>query len=221
MTERSLILLFIKAPTSGAVKTRLAADIGAEAAAELSRCFILDMVESLARTGEQVRVCYTPPEDQGSVSQLLPGMELRAQEGADLGERMERAFQQAFSEGYTRALLVGSDIPDLPPALFQAALAELSRNDLVLGPAADGGYYLMGLTRTGFRRELFRAIPWSTPVVRELTLQAAERNSLTTFLLQEWHDVDTLQDLRVLASRNRKSSFTGRTMAYLKKGGRW
>src|SRR5512143_2826443 len=118
MNERihsdQVVILFIKAPLPGSVKSRLATGLGPDVAADLYRRLILDSVDTLAATGYSVRIHYSPPEAKGLVAELL-GQErpLLAQVGADLGEKMENAFYDAFSAGYERAILVGSDIPEL------------------------------------------------------------------------------------------------------------
>ena len=219
-----LVLLFLKAPVRGTVKTRLASAIGAEAALELFRCFILDTAESVTRAGLPLRICFTPASEINKVADLLPpqSYNLMPQEGKDLGERMENAFRRAFAEGCCRAVLLGSDIPDLPADIIGEALAALLSVDLVLGPARDGGYYLIGMTGPRVCQDLFRGIPWSSPSVFRLTLQKAQAAGLKVHLLPDWNDVDSVEDLRDLVSRNRDTAFkTSRTMAYLKKGGRF
>lgn len=220
MNEGSLVLLFLKAPVSGAVKTRLARDIGNEAALELYRRFILDAVDGLTQAGHRIRLCYAPAEARDAIRSLLPAQrDLLPQEGGDLGERMENAFRTAFAGGFTRVLLLGSDIPDLPPAIIEEGFTSLLTNDLVLGPASDGGYYLVGSTPEGFLPDLFHDIPWSTDSVLRLSVKAAATAGRTLHLLPSWQDVDSAADLKDLARRNRDSAFGGsRTMEYLRKG---
>jgi hypothetical protein len=220
MNEHTIVMVFLKAPVLDTVKTRLAAALGSSAALDLFRCFILDTVESLTRIRLHVRICYTPAREKDAVAALLPLQnDLVPQEGKDLGERMENAFRRAFSEGFTRAVLLGSDIPDLPRGIVEDACTSLSTAAVVLGPATDGGYYLIGSTCSGFCPDLFRGVPWSTPDVLAVTLEKANAAGLKVHLLPQWNDVDSVEDLKELVDRNRHTAFNAsRTIAYLKKG---
>lgn len=218
MHDKSIVLLFIKAPVKGRVKSRLAAAIGDDAALELYKNFVSDVVEMLKDTGHSFRICFYPASAGASVSRWLGhGHQYMPQDGNDLGERMERGFSRVFSEGFTRAVLIGSDIPDLKKSVISKALDSLEKSDAALGPAADGGYYLIGFNRNSFRKELFRGIPWSTRKVFEETVNMMRTKSLTIHFLPEWEDVDSLADLKSLFERNRQGGFLeSRTMAYLK-----
>jgi uncharacterized protein len=118
------------------------------------------------------------------------------QVGDDLGARMNHACETLFACGYHRVLIIGTDAPTLPLPHFQQALSLLDNHDLVLGPALDGGYYLIALTRVV--PELFSGIPWSTDQVLTLTQAKAATLGLQTALLEPWRDVDTLADLQAL-----------------------
>jgi hypothetical protein len=138
------------------------------------------------------------------------------QHGEDLGERMEHAFRQAFSEGFGKAVLVGSDIPDLKAPVMQQAFNCLRSTDAVLGPAADGGYYLIGFRRDSFLPAAFKGITWSTDSVFEKTRETLESTGLTVSLLPELSDMDSALDLESFFLRNSKSGFrASRTMKYL------
>jgi glycosyltransferase A (GT-A) superfamily protein (DUF2064 family) len=131
---------------------------------------------------------------------------------------MERAFGQIFSEGFTSAVLIGSDIPDLTPAVFHEALESLKTNDVVMGPAADGGYYLIGFNKSAFLPYIFHGIAWGTNTVFREAMSILHGASLRVHLVPEWQDVDTLDDLKSLFERNRDTIFDkSRTMAYLVK----
>lgn len=217
MPDNPLILLFVKAPLRGQVKSRLAAVLGQDAALELYRNFVLDILASIETSGIPFRICYHPPDGGETVKKWLGGhLQYMAQEGNDLGERMERAFRRAFSEGATRAVLIGSDIPDLPPKLLNDSLASLSENGAVIGPAQDGGYYLIGFRSETFFPDIFHGIAWGTDTVFRKTLQIFERAHQKVFLLPAWRDMDTLEDLKDLMDRNGNGGFSdSRTMYYL------
>jgi hypothetical protein len=119
-----------------------------------------------------------------------PAVDVIAQRGADLGERMACTFEDVFRLGAESVVVIGSDLPDLPVRLVEGAFAALRRRQdgVVLGPAADGGYYLIGMNR--LHRSLFREIDWSTGDVLAQTLEAARARSLDVRLLDIWRDVD-------------------------------
>ena len=190
-----LLLVFLKAPRPGQVKTRLAADIGDDAAARVYR----DLAERvLAQTApvehEYGRLVFFAPEGaRAEVAQWLPDETLVAQEGADLGRRMDTAFAAAFAHGASRAALIGTDVPRLSRAHVREALAALDRCPVVLGPATDGGYYLVGLRQR--QPDLFRDVAWGTSSVCTATLDRAARLGLAVHLLPPLRDVDTAADL--------------------------
>ena len=217
MSEKPIVLLFIKAPIKGQVKSRLAADVGEETTLELYKNFVLDIVETVETSGYPFRICFYPSGGEEIVSDWLGRQYLYlAQEGDDLGLRMGNAFRRIFLEGFTSALLIGSDIPDLPSAVIQSAFESLKKNDVVIGPAADGGYYLIGFNNNSFLPRIFQGIAWGTNTVFLKTLDILKGASLRVHLAPEWKDVDTLGDLRDLYERNRDTAFDkSRTMTYL------
>jgi len=217
MADRPLIILFVKAPSQGQVKSRLASGLGEDAALELYRNFGLDILDTLEQTGIPVRISYHPPASGQAVAGWLgPGRQYLPQKGMDMGERMENAFIQAFSDGFSRAVLIGSDIPDLPAPLLNEAMSALLAYDAVIGPARDGGYYLIGSRNDTFSPEVFSGIAWSTGAVIEQTMSAFARAGRRIHVLPAWQDVDTLQDLKDLAARGRRSAFrSSRTMSFL------
>jgi rSAM/selenodomain-associated transferase 1 len=217
MSGNAMVLLFIKAPVRGRVKSRLAAAIGDDAALQLYRHFILDVIGMLTRTAAPFRICCYPPEAMESVAHWLgPRYRYLPQEGNDLGDRMNRAFERIFSEGFDRAVLIGSDIPDLKESVIAEAFDALDRCDAVLGPASDGGYYLVGFNRNAFLPDLFRGFAWSTPEVFQNSMTILRKALLRVHLLPVWSDVDTVEDLNKLIARNEHSGFKkSGTMTYL------
>ncbi len=217
MHSDRLCILFIKAPLPGTVKSRLAAAIGSEAAADLYRMLVLDAVDMLAGTGHDVRIYYAPPEASILVAEMLGrDRPLLPQSGNDLGEKMENALRDAFSLGCDRAILVGSDIPELSAAIIDQAFAALERNDTVLGPASDGGYYLIGFRKNSLLPDVFRGIAWSTPSVFEETMKVMHSKSLRVHVLPGLHDVDTAADLKEFWERSRQAGrMSSRVLKYL------
>src|SRR5688500_2470420 len=140
-----VLAIFLKQPTPGTVKTRLIPWLGPDAAAELHRILAEDVVtRTRPLEGELERLCsFTPPESRAGMEAWLPGLAWVAQEGEDLGARMSAAFDAALARGARRAVLIGTDVPALSIDHVRTALGSLECHDLVLGPAHDGGYYLI------------------------------------------------------------------------------
>lgn len=194
MSDR--LLVFVKAPRPGAVKTRLGAVLGDDGAAQLYRALAEEEIRRTApRAGEYERTLLFAPEDaRAEIERWLPGMALEAQEGADLGARMSRAFASAFAGGARRVAIVGTDVPACGREHVAEALAALDGHDLVLGPTLDGGYYLIALDRP--RPALFLSIPWSTPSVLPATAERASVLGLGVRMLDPLPDIDTIGDVK-------------------------
>lgn len=191
-----VLAVFLKQPRPGAVKTRLIPGLGAAGAAELYRVLAEDVVRrTRPLPGDYERLFFfTPAEARAEMEAWLPGETWIAQEGPDLGARMSAAFDEAFRRGARRAAIIGSDVPGLSRDDVRGALASLEDHDLVLGPARDGGYYLIGLERP--RPGLFPGIAWGTPSVFAATLERAAALGLTVRALDARRDIDTLEDVR-------------------------
>ncbi len=189
---RPRVVIFAKAPEPGRVKTRLTPILRAGEAAELHEALLLDTLEVVGSCADAV-VAFTPASGRRALERLL-GREARLlpQGPGDLGDRLARVFEQ-LTGGGGPVLAVGSDCPGLTVGRIQAAAAALGRADVVLGPALDGGYYLIGLRRP--RPELFTGVAWSTPTVLEDTRRAATDAGLRVELLEPARDLDTPADL--------------------------
>ncbi len=198
-------MVFLKAPRKGTVKTRLARDVGDETATRLYRGFVLDVLDLLGNDGtREVAICHHPPDASDEIRKWLgPAYAYRPQNGGDLGQRMCAAFREAFADGFDQALLLGTDLPDLPPEVVDSADNALRSADAVLGPSQDGGYYLIGFNRNGFEPAVFREIPWSTDAVFRLTERILTRRGRRLRVLPVRQDVDDLADLRDLTDRLR------------------
>jgi len=197
----SALAIFAKAPIVGQVKTRLCPPLSPEEAKELYQCFLLDTVNRAARLfGVQVCLAFTPVESEGLLRAFLSRPLLYfPQRGDSLGEREANVFADLLQKGFSRVVLIGSDIPTLPLAHLQEAFALLAnpRHDVVLGPSEDGGYYLIGAR--AFHPCLFESIVWSTPTVLAETLAQARREGLNVAQVPAWYDVDSEVDLARLA----------------------
>jgi len=195
------VLLFSKFPEPGMVKTRLGQKVGLENAAALQKAFIQDELRMLAEIGADVTMCCDPGRPLADYESLF-GHEIRyrPQQGADLGARMLHALHLALQENES-AVLIGSDLPDLPGPHLTKAFDTLRAAQVCLGPATDGGFYLLGL-REPLPAGIFREVAWSGPQVLQTTLANCAARNLSTHLLPIWPDVDTLEDLTAYATRN-------------------
>ena len=192
------LLFFIKNPEKGKVKTRLASVIGDEMAVRLYRRFLFEMLSTLNRGTFLFYLCFYPGDSLNDLKDWLGDHYLYApQRGENLGERMKNGFTEAFSMNFKRVVLIGSDIPDLPLEFIEEAFTALRNHDTVIGPAVDGGYYLIGFRCDAFSPKVFEGIPWSTKTVFENTMKVLEKERLTVHTLQLLRDIDTIEDLRI------------------------
>ena len=188
------LAVFVKEPRPGAVKTRLAAAIGAERAAALYRALAeAEIAATSPGAGEYERLFFFEGA-RDALQRWLPAAPLIAQVEGGLGARMAAAFAEAFARGARRVALIGTDVPWLGRGTVLEALRQLDAHDVVPGPAEDGGYFLIALGRP--LPALFEAIAWSTPTVLADTLARAAALGLRVHRLASMPDVDTLDDVR-------------------------
>jgi uncharacterized protein len=212
------LVVMAKAPRVGAVKTRLVPPLSGEQAAALNRCFLQDITRKIAAIHAESAVhgfvAYTPVGEESAFDGLLPAtFRLILQRGADLTERLIHIAEDLFAAGYSAVCLMNSDTPTLPPSVLNESVAAISSSDerVVLGPAEDGGYYLIGLKRSN--RRLFEDIPWSTGVVLAKTLERAAESGLKVELLPAWYDVDDEPSLLRLIGELKDGEVVAREMA--------
>jgi uncharacterized protein len=207
----ALLIIFAKEPRPGLVKTRLSPPLSPEETSQLYHSFLQDIMEEMARVPQvRLAIAFSPPGARGFFQNLSPpGTELFPQEGADLGERMARAFARGFAAGFSPIVLRGGDVPDLPAALVSEATKVLAagRAQVALGPAPDGGYHLIGLRRP--QPSLFHGPAWSSSTVLSDTMSLARQLGLTIHLLPPWPDIDTYDDLRTFLQRDRPAPQPG------------
>lgn len=198
------LIVFAREPLRGKVKTRLAASLGDQIAAEHYEIMLQDVLKTARQLSDLETVVFWDCEEEA-----LPFLaeryrcSSRHQIPGDLGQRMQGAFEEMFKDGFMLCCIIGSDAPDLPAAYILQAyrLLEAPQADVVLGPSLDGGYYLLGLRQVW--EQLFVNISWSTAEVLEQSVAAAQGSGLTTALLPEWQDIDTLEDLHAFQARSR------------------
>jgi uncharacterized protein len=212
LTPHAALVIFAKAPIPGEVKTRLCPPLTPDEAATLHGSFVLDMLErtTLAVAKLQLplhRYLACAPSSELVFFKIMEerqGVRLLDQAGEDLGQRMHRTSVDVFAKGYKQVIIVGTDVPTLPMSVYQEALAILGRSDVALGPALDGGYYLIGLTQPA--EQLFTGVPWSTDQVLAVTQQQAKTLGLSVELTTAWRDVDTIADLQALMTECREDT---------------
>ena len=203
---RRAILLFVKYPEPGKVKTRLAATLGAEMAADIYRRLVAAVVAGLP-DGDDLIVVFDPPERRAQVEEWLQSLlaerraDFTAQAAGDLGVRLERAFADAFDQGFGKVAVIGSDCIELTPATFSETWQALEAHDAVLGPSTDGGYYLLALRQPC--AALFHGVAWSTDAVRAQTRARAQAAGLAVHELAALPDIDTEADWRRAAEKLR------------------
>jgi hypothetical protein len=207
------VAIICKTPSPGQSKTRLSPPLRPDECAAISRCFIRDLsntVASLVRSGDVAgHAVYTPPGSEAALRELLPdhfGLTLQGE--GDLGARLLKGTIDLLKIGHAGAILINSDSPTLPAAILRQAVDALRQGDnVVLSPALDGGYTLVGLSRPHAR--LFEDIPWSTSEVYRLTLQRASEIRLPVVNVPGWYDVDDAASFQML-----EDEFDGRSPSF-------
>ena len=197
------VIVFVKNPVPGQVKTRLIPHLSAEQAASLYQAFLVDWCNALSTISAAHRVvAYTPPEGLNALQTLIgKDWVYIPQQGATLGERLIAAAHWACDRDYAKFLFVGSDSPTLPIQYVERALDLLESHDVVIGPSVDGGYYLIGFSKHGASLlvpTIFEEITWSTNVVFRQTLRKIQGVNVRLGLLPPWYDVDTPTGLQLL-----------------------
>lgn len=186
------LIIFVRSPVYGKVKTRLARDIGDEKALEVYHLLLKHTYDITIPLNCRKFVYYA---DEVTDPDLWSnsGYSKKPQSGKDLGERMHHSFNEIFAQGFKKVLIIGSDCYQLTTAILEKAIYLLDQNSAILGPAKDGGYYLLGL-RT-FIPEVFTGKQWSTDQVAAQTINDFSILNIPFALLQELSDVDELSDL--------------------------
>jgi rSAM/selenodomain-associated transferase 1 len=209
------LIVFAKAPIEGYVKTRLCPPLTPDEAASLHGSLVLDLLErcqSLQGCDRILAGAPTPDHPFFGAMKARFNIPIWDQVGDDLGARMAHAFQSALGAPYQSAVIIGTDIPGITAQHISSALKSLQDHDVVLGPAEDGGYYLIGLRSPS--PQLFENIPWSTDAVFSLTQEKANALGLSMKILPMLRDLDTIKDLQAFTqeSKDKKNqTFSSRT----------
>jgi rSAM/selenodomain-associated transferase 1 len=196
IAESRVVGVFAKKPEAGCVKTRLAEAANASWAAQVAMAFLRDTLQRLKPISARRVLAYAPAEALAFFTEIAGDcFAFRPQATGDLGQRMHAFFTEEFEAGAKPVVLVGTDSPTLPPLFIEQAFQALQRADVVLGPATDGGYYLIGCRGVP---PVFDWIPWSTSQVLRETVARLTQRQLSLELLPPWYDVDTLDDWQML-----------------------
>lgn len=192
MLSSTALVIFVRNPILGQVKTRLAKDIGDERALAIY-LQLLEHTLKITRSLSFRKFIYYADEVSDYDLWSVPGYTKRMQSGTNLGERMLNSFKELFEQGFTRIVIIGSDCLQLQAENLQEAVTLLESNTAVIGPASDGGYYLLGLTK--LYPELFVNKPWSTDQVLTKTIDDFNNQGISYALLEELSDIDDITDL--------------------------
>lgn len=193
MKNRFALGIIFRIPEYGKVKSRLARQIGHENALAIYTLMLNKTIENVSNLrGVDIYGFYDG--DKSKAVDFIKRLCAIPQEGKDLGERMLNVIRWLFGKGYDKVILIGADSPDLPLCYIEDAFSRLNHCELVIGPAMDGGYYLIGMNR--FLKGLFEGIEWGRNTVAEDTILKAQNNGIKYFLLPYWYDIDDIDGLK-------------------------
>lgn len=190
---KKALIVFQKNVIPGKVKTRIAKDLGNEKAIEIYR-FLIESTHKVLSELEEVDVfLYFSDYPEAPLWKPKKGSLMSClQHGGELGEKMQSAFEETFAKGYKQVVIIGTDCPEITTDIINKAFKKLNDFDVVLGPAKDGGYYLLGLKN--IIPDLFKNIPWSTSKVLEITIGHLVQQQFSHTTLDTLSDIDTAQD---------------------------
>lgn len=201
MAAKNVLLVFIKTPKQNFVKTRLASHLNPDEILALYTAFLKD-IDTRFRKLKDIDLWYVISPENFNIRAISDHIDIKnyfVQRGESLGDRMCNAFNHIANLNYTNLVLIGSDIPDISFTHISDAFQSLADADCIIGPASDGGYYLIATKKC--HPGLFRNIEWSTDKVLDQTLIQAEKSGLSVKLINPLNDVDTFEDLQHLSER--------------------
>jgi len=211
--NKNLIIMFVKEPIEGFVKTRLATNIGDKKTLDLYKHFVNDLISTLKDTNYEFKLCVYPNLEL--VNKVFGDFNNFLQEDGDLGVKMQKAFESQFALGYENIILIGSDTPHIKKESFDETFQMLNSKEIVIGPSLDGGYYLISCKKNSFNANIFQNITWSTEVVLKQTLE--KTTPYKVHLLNELNDIDTQNDLEDFYEIHKDSYFSSsETINFLK-----
>ncbi len=202
------LIIFIKYPEEGKVKTRLAQTLSNKFAFEFYKsCAEYTLIEAskLLKKKVDIHLFFFSLKSISEITNWIGGeFQLHEQRGENLGERMQHAFKTIFDKDYRKVIIIGTDLPDISENLIADFFSLLDKFDLVIGPSNDGGYYLLGMKK--FYPQIFRNINWSTSEVLKSTLNILQKNEIKTKIIGELNDIDTESDLVTWINVNKEKN---------------
>ena len=204
--EDNAIVVFTRYPEPGQTKTRLIPALGEEGAANFHKNLMIKILGTVVNytSGDSSEFIVSfSDSDLDKIKKLLgPDLNYCKQREGHLGQKLKGCFKQIFKNDYKKALIIGSDIPEIGPQHLEIASKKLDTHEIVLGPAYDGGYYLIGMTASSFSPRIFENIEWGGSTVLENTLDRIKTLNQDYYLLPELKDIDTPEDLNTLKNNN-------------------
>jgi rSAM/selenodomain-associated transferase 1 len=194
------LVLFAKFPESGRVKKKIGTIIGMDFSANLCKCFIDDLIAKNKDRNYDLYLSFIGPEYKDKYHAMFPSAILYVQRGTNLSENMKYAFTDLL-DNYSKVVIIGCDVPNLDSEIVEKAYNALSSYDVVLGPAEDGGYYLIGMKA---QNDVFEDLPWGTEKLLEVQMKKLIDHKLTFAMLERLPDVDTIDELRCLKKTLKK-----------------
>lgn len=188
--SKELLIIFVKNIKLGKVKTRLAKTVGDEAAFTVYKALVEVTEDATSKIHVDKRIYFS----DAVVDEKWPTDFKAVQKGIDLGERMSNAFQDGFNDGYENIILIGSDLPNISSEIIKRGFTKLKQHKIVFGPAEDGGYYLVGMSK--LHQCIFENKAWSTSNLLEETLIELKQEKINASLIETLNDIDTFEDLQ-------------------------
>lgn len=208
LVNPNCVIVMMRYPEIGKVKTRLATTVGDEIACEIYRNFILDTLDNLSNLDADVILAVDSwREEENSLNDVLKGYRILEQHGEDLGMKQFNAMREVIDMGYENVAVVISDGPDIDPDLIERSLEVLLENDSVIGPSEDGGYYLFGIRGEKLQLDILAGIDWDSENIHSLLAENLEVAGCSVIYLPCWPDVDNMEDFLSLVKR---ASINGR-----------
>lgn len=192
MSNNEHLILFTKPPIKGKVKTRIAKQTDDEFALTLHTFLLNRTFQTIKQINVHKTIFLAYPDINNAISEDFFGIKI--QQGTDIGERMNHAFEESYKAGFNKTILIGSDVPEISEDIIYSAFHSLDTNDVCIGPAEDGGYYLIGMKNPC--PNLFKDILWGTEKVFQQTVEVLETKNLSYSVLETKKDIDTLADAR-------------------------
>ncbi|PTM04998.1 MAG: glycosyltransferase [Bacteroidetes bacterium] len=188
--SKKLLIIFVKNIKLGKVKTRLAKTVGDDQAFTIYKALVEVTEKATSKIEVDKRIYFS----DAIVDDIWPNDIKTVQKGNDLGERMNNAFQDGFNDGYSEIVLIGSDLPKITKTVINKGFMSLKQNEVVFGPAEDGGYYLVGMSN--FHPCIFKNKVWSTSNLLDVTLLELKQKNINPSLIETLNDIDTFEDLQ-------------------------